>query len=107
MEERVLTKSQIIGVEDLQNEFLSLRVGEEIPRLRISQIRKVINETKQDNLAGVDYKYIIETKNKKILKVNSWILWRSIAAALREAGSIDVDLELKHTGFEEYSVKVI
>lgn len=107
MEDRVLTKSEIIGVEDLQSEFLSLRIGEEIPRLRISQVRKVINETKQDNLAGVDYKYIIETKDKKILTVNSWILWKSIAAVLREAGSIDVDLELKHTGFEEYSIRVV
>lgn len=105
--ERTFSRSEIIGVDELLTDFLSLRVGEEIPRLQISEIRKVINNSRQDNLSGVDYKYIIETKDKKILTVNSWILWKSIAAVLREAGSIDVDLELKHTGFEEYSVRVI
>lgn len=106
-DDRVFTKSECVGIEDLQTEFLNLRIGEQIPRLQISQIRKVINETKQDNLPGVNYKYIIETKDKKVLKVNSWILWKKIAAVLREAGKIEVDLELKHTGIEEYSVRVV
>ena len=106
-DERVITKSEIIGLEDLQTEFLNLRVGEEIPCLEIKEIRKVINKTKQDNLPGVDYKYIIETKDNKILKVNSWILWKSISAAIREAGTMKVCLELKHLGFEEYSIRAI
>jgi tRNA A37 threonylcarbamoyladenosine dehydratase len=106
-EDRVFSKSENVGLEDLQTEFLNLRIGEEVPRLQISQIRRVINETKQDNLPGVDYKYIIETKDKKVLKVNSWILWKKIAAVLREAGKIDVDLELRHTGMEEYSVRIV
>jgi len=106
-EDRVLSKSEVVGIEDLQTEFLSLRVGEEIPRLEIKEIRKITNKTKQDNLPGVDYKYIIETKDRKVLKVTSWILWKKIAAALREAGKTEADLELKHTGIEEYSVRVI
>lgn len=105
--DRVFSKSENVGLEDLQSEFVNLRIGEEIPRLQISRIRRVINETKQDNLPGVDYKYIIETKDKKVLKVNSWILWKKIAAVLREAGKIDVDLELRHTGMEEYSVRIV
>ena len=102
-----IRRSETISMDDLQTDFLSLRVGEEIPQLQISEIRKVINSTKQDNLSGVDYKFIIETKNKKILTVNSWILWKKIAAALQQAGRIQADLEVKHTGFEDYSVRVI
>ncbi|NQV14350.1 hypothetical protein HQ531_02745 [bacterium] len=69
--ERVITQEETLTLEDLQDEFLSLRIGEEIPRLQILQIRKVINRIKTDNLSGVDYKYLIETKDKKILTVNS------------------------------------
>ena len=106
-EDRVFTKSEPVDIDDLQTEFLNLRIGEEIPRLEIKEIRKLINKTKQDNLSGVDYKYIIETKDRKILKVNSWVLWRDIKATLQEAGRIDAVLELKHNGIEDYSVKVI
>jgi len=101
------TGTEIIGLNDLQTDFLNLRVGEEIPRLRIRQIRKITNNNRQGNLSGVDYRYIIETKDNKILTVNSWILWKKIAAAIQNAGRIDVDLELKHIGFEEYSVRII
>ena len=106
-EERIFTKSEPVDIEDLQTEFLNLRIGEEIPRLEIKEIRKIINKSKQDNLSGVDYKYIIETKDKKILKVNSWILWTKIRVALQKAGRIDADLELKHIGDEEYSIRAI
>lgn len=106
-EEFIQSKSEIVNLDDLQSDFLTLRIGEEIPRLNIKQIRKVINKTKQDNLSGVDYKYLIETKNNKILKVNSWVLWNKIASVLKEAGSTEVDLEIKHSGMEDYSVRVI
>ena len=106
-QDRIITQSEIVGIEDLGTDFLSLRVGEEIPRLEIRQIRKVINRSKQDNLSGVDYKYIIETKDNKVLTVNSWILWKNIAAALQEAAQVEATLQLRHTGFEEYSVRVI
>lgn len=106
-EDRVLTRSEILCLEDLTTEFLSLRVGEEILRLEIQEIRKVINRNKQDNLAGVDYKYIITTKDNKVLRINSWLLWKKIAAALQEAGTIQAVLKLRHTGIEEYSVKVL
>jgi len=107
MNDRVLTEEKILTIEDFQNEFLNLRVGEEIPRLQIQKIRKIINKQKQDNLAGVDYKYLIETKDKKILRVGSWVLWKKIAAALKEAGKVEVDLELKHPAIEEYEVRVL
>ena len=90
-DERVTSEEEILTAEDFQNEFLSLRVGEEIPRLQISRIRKVVNNTKNDNLSSVDYKYISETEDKKLLKVNHWVLWRKIAAGLREAGKVEVD----------------
>jgi len=106
-EDRILSKSEPVDFEDLQTEFLNLRIGEEIPCLEIKEIRKIINKSKQDNLSGVDYKYIIETKDRKILKVNSWILWTKIRAALQKAGRIDANLELRHTGVEEYSIRVI
>lgn len=105
--ERTLTKCEEVGLEDLQSDFLSLRVGEEIPRLEIASIRKLTNKTKQDNLSGVDYKYIIESKDKKVLRVNSWLLWKKIAAVLKEAGQIRVVLELKHPAIEDYRVRVL
>jgi hypothetical protein len=105
--ERVFTEEKNLTIEDLQDEFLSLRVSEEIPRLQISRIRKIINSQKQDNLAGVDYKYLIETKDKKLLRVNSWALWKKIAAGLKQAGKIEVDLEIKHPAIEQYEVRVI
>lgn len=107
VETREATKSEVIDMDDLHTDFLSLRVGEEIPRLQIAQIRKVTGSTAQNNLSGVDYKFVIETKDKKVLTVNSWVLWKKIAAALREAGTIQTDLNIKHTGFEEYSVTAI
>ena len=106
-DERVLTEEELVTIQGLQDEFLNLRVGEEIPRLQILRIRRITNKTKEDNLPRVDYKYIIETKDKKVLRVGSWALWKKIAAALREAGKIEVDLELKHPAVEEYSVRVI
>ena len=106
-DERIITEEEVLTIEDFQDEFLNLRVGEEIPRLQISRIRKVVNKTKNDNLSGVDYKYIIDTRDKKLLKVNAWVLWRKIVAVLREAGKIEVDLELKHLAVEEYEVRVI
>lgn len=107
MIEESIRKEEVLGFEDLQTEFLSLRIGETIPRLQIKRIRKVINSSKQDNFSGVDFKYIIETKDNKVLKVNTWILWKKIAEALRQAGKIEVDLELSHPGQEEYIVRVI
>lgn len=107
MVEKNLTREEVLGFEDLQTEFLSLRIGEMIPKLQIKRIRKVINSSKQDNLSGVDFKYIIETKDSKVLMVNTWILWKKIAEALRQAGKVEVDLELSHPGQEEYIVRVI
>ncbi len=107
VDEKTITVEEILTVEDLQSDFLSLRVGEEISRLQILRIRKVINKTKQDNLAGVDYKYLIETKDKKLLRVGSWALWKQIRAVLRQAGKIEVDLEVKHPDVEEYHVRVL
>ena len=40
-DDKEYTVTEIIGINDLQTDFLNLRVGEEIPRLRIKQIRKV------------------------------------------------------------------
>ena len=102
-----IRKSEIVGMDNLQTEFLSLKVGETIPRLEIHEIRKVINTSSPNNLSGVDYKYIIESKDKRILTVNSWILWKQIAQALKKAGRIQSTLELKHLDVEDYSVRVI
>lgn len=100
-------KSEELAFDDLRHEFLSLRVGEEIPRLEIARIRKVTNPDRTDNLSGVDFKYIIEDTDGKLLTVNSWMLWRKISAAVREAGRIKIVLELKHPAVEEYSVRLI
>jgi len=105
--DRVITQEETLTIEDLQDEFLTLRVGEEIPRLQVLQVRKVTNRLKQNNLAGVDYKYLVETKDKRILTVSSWILWKQIISALRQAGKIEVDLELKHLSVGQYEVRVI
>lgn len=99
------SRSEKVLIDDLATEFLSLRVGEIIPRLKIKEIRKVINKGSQNNLSGVDYRYIIESTDGKLLTVNSWILWKQIARVLREANQIQVTLELRHPAVEHYSVK--
>ena len=107
IDEAPLTNSETIGMEDLVSDFLTLRIGEEIPRLDIKRIKKITNETKQDNLPGVDYKYLIETREGKVLKVNSWVLWKNISAKLREAGRINATLYLRHNDVEDYTINVI
>lgn len=104
-EERRLSHSVDLGIEDLGNDFLTLRIGEEIPKLDIRKIRKITNSSKADNFPGVDYKYIIESKDERLLLVNTWSLWKKIAAALREAETIHTTLELKHLGVDDYQVR--
>lgn len=100
-------RSETLGMDDLQTEFLSLKVGEEIPKLQVKEIRKVINSNKENNLSGVDFKYIIESTDQKVLMVNSWALWKKIAAAIQDAGSMNITLEVMHLGVAEYSVRVV
>jgi len=96
-----------IGLDSLQSEFLSLRIGEEIPRLDIRKIRKVVDETKDNNLSNTDYKYLIESTDGKILTVSTWSLWRKISDLLKKAGKIQVSLELSHPGHDNYLVRLI
>ncbi|MFX1478237.1 MAG: hypothetical protein ACFFCI_08895 [Promethearchaeota archaeon] len=103
--DNIISKSESICFEDLNTDYYSLRIGEEIPRLEIKEIKKITNPQKQDNLPSVDYKYIIESVDNKILTVNSWVLWRAIKSALKKAGKIKATLELKHNGKDEYSVR--
>ncbi len=105
MTDEPITKSEDVEVDNLFQEYHTLRVGEEIPRLEISRIRKITNRDRDDNLAGVDFKYIIETKEGKYLRVNTWSLWKKIAAVIREAGTIHITLELKHPAIDNYSVR--
>lgn len=99
--------SKEVDINDIQQEFLSLRVGEEIPRLEILEIRKVVNKNAQNNLSGVDYSYLIETADNKLLRVSSWALWRQIAIVLKKAGKVQATLELKHPQIGEYLVRAI
>ncbi|MEW5859032.1 MAG: hypothetical protein AB1861_16875 [Cyanobacteriota bacterium] len=99
--------SEELSIADLASDFLSLKVGEEIPRLKVVSVRKVSNPRAVDNLPGVGYKFLIYTQDNKVLKVNSWTLWKQLSAVFREAGSFELELQLKHTGFQEYSVKLL
>ena len=107
MTEESKVKSEIVTVDDLQPKYLSLRIGEEIPLLKVQPVKKLTNPGRDDNLAGVNYKYMILADDDSILTVNSWTLWSQIASALKEAGKINVALELKHPSFNEYLVRVI
>jgi len=106
-ENDIAAHSEIIGLKDLETHFLSLRVGESIPRLRIKAIKRITNPKADDNFTGADHKYLILTKDNKALRVNIWVLWHKITRALRQTGKIEVDLELQHTGEREYSVRVL
>jgi len=106
-EDQISYRSEAIDFSELQTSFLSLRIGEEIPQLQIKEIRKVTNATRDDNLPGVDYKYVIKSTDNKILTVNSWVLWKCISTALQEAGSIYSTLYLRHEDREIYTVRVI
>lgn len=104
--ENNLTKSEIVEINDIKPDFLSLKIGETIPKLEIKLIRKISNASRDDNLSGVDYKYFIETNDNKVLTVNSWILWNSIAKILKEAGTIRTTLYLEHLDREKYIIRL-
>jgi len=105
--ENNISTIEYLDIEDFKNEFLSLRIGEVIPKLEIKRIKKLNNPFKQDNLPGVDYKYIIESTEGKVLMVNSWILWKEISNVIRQTGRINISLELKHIGREDYSIRIL
>ncbi|MCP4603477.1 MAG: hypothetical protein GY847_23655 [Proteobacteria bacterium] len=107
MDKPISSDPQKVGIDSLDSKFLSLRIGESIPRLEIKEIRKVSGQDGTDNLSGVDYKYLIETTDQKLLTVNAWALWNKIAAALRQAGHTNVVLELKHPSSGEYAVRLV
>ena len=96
-----------LSIDDLNSNFLSLRIGEKIPRLQIREIRKITNPNREDNLSSVNYRYIIESVDSKLLTVNTWSLWRKISAALKEAGKVQATLELEHIDVDNYSVKLL
>lgn len=102
-----ISSIEYLDIEDFRNEFLSLRIGEVIPKLTIKRIKKLNNPFKQDNLPGVDYKYIIESTEGKVLMINSWILWKEVSSVIRQAGKVNISLELKHLGREDYSIKLL
>lgn len=107
MDEAMASDSQKVGIDTLDSKFLSLRIGESIPRLEIKEIRKVSGQDGADNLSGADYKYLIETTEQKLLTVNIWALWNKIAAVLRQAGRTNVVLELNHPASGDYSVRIV
>ncbi len=100
-------KTENIELNDLYPDFYSLRIGEEIERLEIKQIRKVTHSESDNNLAGVNYKYYIESTENRILSVNSWVLWNTIVKALKTADSVKQTLSIKHLAQKQYEVKVI
>ena len=101
------SKVNRVSVDDLNSSFISLRIGEKIAKFEVKEIRKITNPSRQDNLSKVNYRYILESTEGKLLTVNSWVLWREISAALRQARTIQAVLELEHIDFEKYEVKVL
>lgn len=101
-------RSEKINPDNLGSKFLTLRVGEEILAFEVKDIRKVTNSAAQNNLYGVDYRYVMENQDGKLLTVSSWVFWRQVLAALKQAGkSKNVVLELKHLDVGKYSVRVV
>ena len=41
--DNIISKSESICFEDLNNDYYNLRIGEEIPRLEIKEIKKITN----------------------------------------------------------------
>ena len=101
------SKIDSVGISNLYSEYLSLRIGEAIPRLEIKEIKKVTNPEHKDNLSGVDYLYLIISSEDKVLTVNSWALWRKIAEIARTAETTKVTIQLKHPGVGEYEVGIV
>lgn len=102
-----ITTSEPVGYGDLASEFLSLRIGEEIPALSVRGIRKVTSPQRQDNLPGADFRYHLISDEGKVLTVSSWTLWKAIRTALQKAGSIHVTLRLIHHARQNYEVSVV
>lgn len=104
---RPATERELVSIDQLSPAFLSLRVGENIPRLRIKEIRKVTNPGAEDNLSGVSFKYFIESRDNKVLKVSVWTLWKLISGAITKAGRLQCDLEIRHPAAGEYVVRLL
>lgn len=102
-----VSTSEPVGYGDLASEFLSLRIGEEIRRLTVREIRKVTSPQRQDNLPGTDYRYHLISDEGRVLTVSSWTLWKAIRGALQKAGRINVSLRLVHHGRQHYDVSVV
>lgn len=104
---RTSVERESVDISRLNQNFLSLRIGESIARLKVKEIRKVTNQGADDNLSGVPFKYYVETRDNKVLKVNVWTLWKLISAAIAKAGKMQCDLEIKHPSAGKYEVRVL
>jgi len=99
-------REEQVGLGDLDLKFLTLRIGEEIERLEIKEIRRVVDSNAADNLSGVDFKFIVESKDKKLLRINSWALWNKLREVLKKAGTIQSTVSMEHTGVGLYEVEL-
>lgn len=96
-----------IGMSELETTYLSLRIGEEIPHLKVKEIKKITNAQSSNNLPGVDYKFIIVSEDDELLTINSWVFWNALRSVIQTHKNIPNVLSLKHIAEKIYEISVV
>jgi len=96
-----------IDMTEFQTNYLTLRIGEEIPQLQVKEIKKLTNPNSSNNLPGVDYKFLIVCVSDCVLTVNSWVFWNTLKRVIKEHGEIPKILSLKHPAEKVYEISVV
>lgn len=93
-----------VTLDELSSRFVSLRIGESVTDFQIKTIRRLPGKKRTDNLPGVDFRYVLESTDGKLLTVNSWVLWNEIRKALRSISSLQGILDIAHVSHSDYTV---
>lgn len=96
-----------IDMSEFKTNYLTLRIGEEIPRLIVKEIKKLTNPNSPNNLPGVDYKFLIVSVDDCVLTVNSWVFWNTLKRVIQSQKEIPQALCLKHPAEKVYEITVV
>lgn len=99
--------SEKINLSEIQTRYLTLRIGEEIPQLKVKEIKKLTNPDSSNNLPGVDYKFLIVSDSDEVLTVNSWVSWNALKRVMQEHKKVPKVLSLKHPAENIYIISVV
>ena len=99
--------SETIDMTEFETTYLNLRIGEEIPHLKVKEIKKLTNPESPNNLPGVDYKFLVVSQDDEVLSVNSWVFWNALKKVIQAHKQVPKILSLKHPAQSVYEIEVV